>query len=61
MEMMGERSQSSVLIPLLDRVDQPIVFLEDPKQVTWIAPPPHLRKADEPSQLVQELRYELQP
>jgi hypothetical protein len=61
MEMIGERRQSFVLIPLLDRVDQALVLLEDLEQVAWIAPRPHLHKADEASELVQELGYELQP
>ena len=59
--MMGERFQRCVLIPLLDRVDQPLVLLEDSEQVTWIAPRPHLHEADESSQLVQELGHELEP
>jgi hypothetical protein len=59
--MDGERRQSSVLIPRLDRVDQPLVLLEDLEQVPWIAPRPHLHEADEPSQLIEKLRYELQP
>ena len=58
---MGERRQSSLLIPLLDRVDQSLVLFEDPEQVTWIAPRPHMHQPDESAQLVQELGYELQP
>ena len=61
MEMMGERRQSSVLIALLDRVDQQLVLLKDSEQVTGIASRPHLHQADEPPQLVQELGYELEP
>jgi len=60
-EMMSERRQSTVLIALLDRVDQPLVLLKDSEQVTWIASRPHLHQADESSQLVQELGYELEP
>lgn len=59
--MMGKRFQSCFLIPLLDRIDQSLVLLEDAEQVTWIAPRPHLHKADEPSQLIKELWYELEP
>ncbi len=59
-EVMGKRRQSSLHIPLLDCVDEPLMLREDPEQVTWIAPRPHLHQADEPAQLVQELGHELE-
>ena len=53
MEMLGERRQGALLVPLLDRVDEPHVLVQDPEQVTWIAPRPHLHQADETAELVE--------
>lgn len=58
---MAEGLESSFLVPLFDGIDKPFVLFEDAEQMTWIAPRPHLHQPDEPSQLVQELRYELEP
>lgn len=60
MQVVGERRPGSLWIATLDGIDEPLVLLQDLEQVTWIAPRLHVHQADESTQLVQELRNQLE-
>ena len=49
MQVKGERRQRSLLIPLLDSIDETYVLFEDLEHVAWIAARLHLHQANEPA------------
>jgi hypothetical protein len=60
MEMIRERIQRLLLVARLDGIHEPDVFLDNLKPVARIAARGHLHQPDEASELVEELRHQVQ-